>query len=298
MSQDWSPTPAAAAPPPVKGKGLIWSGVVLLVVGLVVFVVGIIGVVTSAVNLASGFEAPVTTPATVTRSIDAGTTFAVYERSSLAGSGTAEDPLLASVSPADVTVTGPGGAAVAVRDPGNLTQTFTSGGGEFFAVALFDAPVTGTYEITVATEGARVIVGPSFTAFGRSVAWAAAIGLGALLGLVGLILLIVGIVRRSSSKKKAAAPVAPAYGAMGYQQPAAYTQAVASPGEPPTGEQPAAPPVAGDPVAAQPVAPVAAAPVAPQPAAPVSPPAGWYPDPGRPGGQRYWDGAAWTEHTA
>ena len=28
------------------------------------------------------------------------------------------------------------------------------------------------------------------------------------------------------------------------------------------------------------------------------PPAGWYPDTGVPGQQRYWDGARWTEHTA
>lgn len=30
----------------------------------------------------------------------------------------------------------------------------------------------------------------------------------------------------------------------------------------------------------------------------MSAPAGWYPDPQDPRGQRYWDGAAWTEHTA
>lgn len=29
-----------------------------------------------------------------------------------------------------------------------------------------------------------------------------------------------------------------------------------------------------------------------------SPPANWYPDPDRPDLQRYWDGTAWTEHTA
>jgi hypothetical protein len=41
-------------------------------------------------------------------------------------------------------------------------------------------------------------------------------------------------------------------------------------------------------------APVAAAPSA----AAGATPAGWYPDPSAPGTQRYWDGAAWTDHTA
>ncbi|MCW2774492.1 MAG: hypothetical protein JWN91_2818 [Nocardioides sp.] len=31
---------------------------------------------------------------------------------------------------------------------------------------------------------------------------------------------------------------------------------------------------------------------------PPSPPAGWHPNPGPEGGQRYWDGVQWTEHYA
>jgi len=289
MSQDWSLTPAAAAPPQVKGKGMIWTGAVLLVVGVVLIVAGIVGVVVSAAGLITGFGSPVATPTSVTRTLDAGTTYAVYELSGLgSGSGTADDPLLATVSPSDVTVTGPGGVAVPVKDPGSMTQTFTNSGKEYFVVATFDPPVTGSYDIAIATEGAEVLVAPSFSAFGRSLAWVSAIGLGGLLALVGLILLIIGLVRRSSSKR----PVAPAaYGAVAHPQAAAPLQQQA----------PTAPPVAGDPVApgqgaASPAA--ATPPTAPQPVAPVSPPAGWYPDPGRAGGQRYWDGSAWTEHVS
>ncbi len=44
-----------------------------------------------------------------------------------------------------------------------------------------------------------------------------------------------------------------------------------------------------------------AAPKRPQPAAAAAPattPAGWYPDPSGAGGQRYWDGSAWTDHVS
>jgi len=52
------------------------------------------------------------------------------------------------------------------------------------------------------------------------------------------------------------------------------------------------PPVPPPPVPPLPLPPV------PPPLPPPLPPAGWYADPNQPTGQRYWDGAQWTQHAA
>jgi hypothetical protein len=261
MSQDWSLTPTAATPPVRKGKGAITTGIVLTLIGLLTGIAGIVGVIVSAASLISSFGEPVRTPTTVTRTLEVGTTYVVYERIA-SGSGSRSDPVIYTVRPEDVTVTGPG-KPVEVTDPGNVTQTFTSGSKTFAGVAQFEASASGTYQIRISTEDAEVLVAPAFSTFARSLAWVLLIALGGLLVLVGLITLIVGIVQRSSSKR--VVPAVPGYSAPG-TAPVSY----GSPTYPPQ------------------VAPVA----------PALPPAGWYPDPTRPGGQRYWDGTGWTGHEA
>jgi hypothetical protein len=299
MAQDWSLTPAAVQPPALRGKGALITGLVLLVVGVVMAIAGIVGTVAAAANFITGFGSPVDTPTTISRSLTGGTTYMIYELTT-SGTGTASDPFGFSIPMSDITVTAPDGSTVPLQDPGKLSTTFSDGNDSFIGVVTFDPPATGVYKVAIATEGATVILAPSFTAFGSALVWVALIGLGALLAFVGIILLIVGAVRRSSSKRRqreaaAAAgypglpspgyPTGPAPGASPYAPPA-------TPYAPPT--EPYAPPVT--PEAAP--APIPAVESVVPPVAAALAPAGWFPDPDRPGGQRYWDGAAWTEHRA
>jgi len=306
MAQEWSLTPQVAPVKP-RGKGLLTSGIVLLVLGLLGVVAGIIGIAASAGNLVKEFGSPQSTPTSITRTLDGGTTYAVYEAST-GGTGTSSDPLTGNVILSDITVTGPAGP-VTVNDVGNSTQTYDANGKRFGAVATFDPPTTGSYTIDVSTDGSVVVVAPSFTSLGKIAIWVALILLAVVLGLLGLILLIVGLVKRSKSKKEMAM-ASGGYAATSYATPGQVQHSYSSqpyatgPGvEQPLPPEPVAQPFIEQPGAAQqPIAaPVAPAPVAPQPAAPQAqalPPAGWYADPQRPGGQRYWDGATWTQHTA
>jgi hypothetical protein len=295
MTQDWSLTPNAPEPPKPKGKGLIISGAVLLVLGLVLGVAGIAGTIGAATRLVSSLGTPTATPATITKTLDAGTTYAVYAEAT-AGTGTTDDPFTADVSVSDISVTGPDGSSVPVNDiSSSVTQTIDNNGGTFGAVGTFTPPITGEYTVKVAGSGASVAVAPDVLSIGKSFASIALIPVGFLVGLVGLILLIVGLVRRSSSKRALAQPgyaTGPGYvGGAGYAGPGYNPTAPPAPAAPPT----SLPPPAGPPPAAP--LPPPASPLPPPAPAPATP-AGWYPDPQRPGGQRYWDGTTWTEHRA
>ncbi len=266
--------PLTEPAPARRGRGAIVTGLVLLGLGVVLAVVGIVGFGATASSLVSGLGSPQTTPAELTKTLDAGTTYAVYELA-ISGTGETGDPYLGNIAPGDVTVTSSSdGSAVPVNDAPSMTQTFKEGAKTYVVVATFDPPTTGSYLVRIAAEGSTVVVAPSFTAVAKALPWLGLIGFGALLGLAGIIVLIVGIVRRSSKPAVAAAYPASGYPVQAY----------------PTSSYP-------EPTTAQPPAHQAPAPApAPQPSG--LPAAGWYPDPERLGGQRYWNGTAWTENRA
>lgn len=273
MSQEWSLTPGAQAPVKRKGKGAIITGVVLMVVALIMGIVGVAGIVSAGTSAVSAFASPVLSPAISTNQLEAGKNYIVYQ---------VLDSTSTRIAAADVTVTAPDGSTVGVADISSSSDTYSSNGDTFVTVASFTAPISGIYATVVEPAGELFVVGPGLSALTGLAVWGLVIGIATILGIIGLIVLIVGLVRRSSSKPK------PVYG-----YPAAGAAPVAQPYVAPV--QTPQPQIFEQPTTVEPTQPY----VPPTPApAQAMPPAGWYPDPSRPGGQRYWDGGQWTEHQA
>ena len=327
----------------VRGKGMIWTGVLVIVLSVVVGIAGLVMLGTARDGIANLATAtPKSTPINETMTFGRGIYF-IYA-----------DTSQQQVAPSDIGVVGRNGA-LSVYAP-VAVETLTLNGVHFQDVAGVKVTEPGTYQVNIVTQGARVVVGPSFsTAFKNSLAALALMSVAFLLFLIGLVLLIVGLVRRSKSKRAVVAPGVTSFAPTGvvvdpvaavpasawnYPEPGADDSADAEPAVDPVQwtdlTQPyvpdqagaasapapvapfvAAPMVAQDPIqvapaavasepapaVVEPVVPIPLVPAAPQPVAPTQPvapavPAGWYHDPQRPGGFRYWDGNGWTEHRA
>jgi Protein of unknown function (DUF2510) len=106
-----------------------------------------------------------------------------------------------TITPSDVTVTDAANASVAVFDRGDIRETRSNDGSEFVGAVRFATPAAGDYTITVRNTQRRVLVARPFSDTIRSVlAWFALAGVGGLTCAVGVVLLIVGAVRRSKSR--------------------------------------------------------------------------------------------------
>lgn len=182
------PLPPMPSVPPLRGKGTLVTGTVLLVLGLIGIVAGIILTANALSSLSDKVGTAENTPTTITRNLDSGTTYAVY-----AAEG-------GSVSAGDIEVSGPSGS-VSLKDP-SVTSSVDVSGTNYSEVVTFDPPKTGDYDVTVSSEGAVVAVAPSLSSAAKGLAWIAGIFVGGLLAFLGVILLLIGAIQRSSSKKK------------------------------------------------------------------------------------------------
>ena len=254
----------STTPKSTKGPGLLIS-IAAIVLGIIVAVAGIIGFATRFVDF---LDSPVyIVPGTARINLDTGT-YLVYDLGAV------------GIDPSELTVTGPNGSDIRVKSTGS-NQTISHGSGEYRSTVEFEGPRAGRYVLRFDNaQRTRVIVQhPLGDLVVDNIGWLLAIVVGGLIGVAGVIMLIVGIVRRS--KDKGTRAMLPMGG-------------VGGPGMAP-GVAPAGIVVPAAPTAAAPT-PAVAAPVVPAP--PSLPAAAWFPDPHGQHRLRYWDGQAWTDHTS
>ncbi len=177
---------------------------------LTLLFVGILIAVPSAIKgiapLVGGFtKDPVVAPLDTRMHFSHGT-YLVYERDDFG--------LGASIAPRDVKVTADDGANVPTGLPSE-DEHITRNSSTYRGVVSFDIPSAGDYRIHVATDQARpVIITRSLVdAVKHAIGWFALMGLGGLLVVLGVVLLIVGSVRRGRAQR-----MSYAY-AGGYSQP-------------------------------------------------------------------------------
>jgi hypothetical protein len=252
-------TSAADAPAAKPGPRLLLS-IIVIVIGTIVGITGLSLFIARAVHDVQNIHGfPGTTPVEGSLQLTTGT-WQVYVVEPN------DDANL--VQPSDVTVTGPGGSSIsATAMPSGETEDLTRSGDKYYAEVRFKVDQAGSYNVAVkpSSGSQQIYVAKSLGDLVKhDAAWLLMMLAGILVGIIGVVMLIVGIVRR----RRASQPMTPAY-AGGY-----------APAYPPAGAAP------------QPgMAPVTAPTTAAQPAA------GWYPDPQIPGTQRWWDGTRWTDQT-
>ncbi len=258
--------------PPSKRKGaaMAWIGALIMLASLATFGYMVYRVVSTS-GISKPFTAPVQqAPGTFSVTMDQGT-YAVYQ--DVGGAG-GDEPL--RLVPDQITVTRDDSTTVPVTAP-NGTQTVTRNGHQFEVVADWVIDTPGTYVVQVsAVKPADIVIAPGLIAEFARVGIVGGLTFLActIAGLIGLALFVWGLVRRHRSR-----PVT----ASSYGYGTSVSGAVPPPVPPPASYPPITPPEAIQPQAAP---------------APPAVAAGWYPDPQRPGGSRYWDGRGWTDHRA
>ena len=196
--------------PKAPGPSLRIS-IALIVVGAVIAIPALIaGVVpiARAFTASSGFEAP----DTVVLHLGHGA-YLVYERTGSNSPFSTDDSV--SIGPDDVSVVGPDGARVPVEERGDVRETLSDGGNRYVDAVRFTTPAAGEYTITIRNVApTSVLVARPLTDTIESVViWFVLSGVGGVILVTGIILLIVGSVRRNRQRSAFAyaVPVPPGW---------------------------------------------------------------------------------------
>ncbi len=218
-------------------------------------------VASAGADVIRAFTAPIRdTPLDATIDLDEGT-YVVYEQTTM-GRGNSPFPgnggRGVTISPDAVSVLSPSGESLPVEST-TFDETIDRSNSTFTGAVRFTVEDSGIHRVVVDGSGQQVIVAPSIvSSFGSALAWLAVVALGALLAVIGLVLLIIGLVRG----RRPAGAAAPASAPVSLAPP------------------PAAPSVAV------------------QAPAPAATPQGWYSDPKGEARLRWWDGQQWTDYVS
>jgi hypothetical protein len=208
----------------------------------------------------------------------------------------------------NVTVTNASGSPMALSQVSD-GQSFAEGNTTYHAALMFQATEPGSYSIVVKTDADYFAVAPDLQSIITwNSGWLAGLLVSLIVGLIGLVLLVVGLMRRSQGKRRMALgtgpggygagppwAAGPSWGGQGWPPPGMPPPGTQHPGMPPPGASPGAPPGMSPGGANQPWQPPqwqapggwtpgaspAGSPAAMPPAAPrQAPPAGTPPHPG------------------
>ena len=182
-------------PPPVprRSRGLVITGVVLMIVSVIVTFVGIGGVVDSSID---AVDAPrIDVPGEQALTLEPGR-YAVYAPKPAAGEAALSDLRLS-----DITVIAPSGATVPV-DTIDTNVVISDGDVKWAAVGQFEAEGTGEHTIRIGPPAdTTVLVAPTIAEVGeRSVLWVLLSGLGFVGFIVGVVIMFTGVARRAGDE--------------------------------------------------------------------------------------------------
>jgi hypothetical protein len=146
-------------------------------------------------------------------------TYVVYERTGSSSLGSAFDDVFITIEPEDVTVTGPDGRVDTYKPTQyNDVLTQTDSNNRFTGAVRFRTESEGLYTIRVQSRRPTTVIvaHPFIDTVTHSIVWFVLTGVGAVLFIVGIVLLIVGSVRRSRFRTAMTFAV-PQYQASQYQ---------------------------------------------------------------------------------
>ncbi len=208
MSSVEGPAPPRAPGPSLRVSiVLIVAGAALLIPTLIAGIVPIVHAVASPLR----FDAPGRAQVHLGKG-----TYLVYEDTGATSFGSAfSNNDHVTITTSDVTVTGPDGGSVVVFERGSTIESLTTGGDRFVGAVRFRTPGAGKYTVAVSNvANESVLVARPLTDTIRSVAvWFLLAGSGGIIVVAGIVLLIVGSVRRGRARRTFAsvAPVPPGW---------------------------------------------------------------------------------------